>query len=338
MPPKKWSYQGVFTFFLSLWIFFNLNTHVFAQNLVPNPGFEQVLKPHKTRYPGTIEQASPWFTVGKGSPDLIKVGGGTNEKLPAAEGSNYAGIMVYDEANANFREYLQVKFLAPLQQGKEYCVRIKVSLARDAFYSIDRLGIYFSSDTVKSKNWYVIEKPVQLKTPDYKALNDTSKWMQFDWKFISEGFERFMVIGNFNNDVNTNLITNNRKSYFKTAYLFIDDVFVGLCNPEPEPTFTKTDKQSGSVKMNREGRLFIPNVLTPNQDGFNDVFEIDGLPLYAQLIIRNLKGEEVYKTNNYRNDWNADGVPAGKYNYELRLPDGNVVFGVIDVVRTKKKP
>jgi len=304
-----------------------------AQNLVPNHSFEFVNKPQKTLFPGTIEYAAPWFTLGKGSPDLIQNKTEKQAKQNAADGLNYAGIIVYDDENKDFREYLQVKLLAPLQAGKEYCVSIKTSLARESFYSIDRLGILFNKDTLKSKNWYALDKVPQLKTPDYKALNDTNTWQRFEWKYVAEGSERFIVIGNFYSDIQTNLIINKRTSFFKTASLYVDDVIIQLCNPEPE----EVKSSNAGTKINREGRLFIPNVLTPNQDGFNDLFEIEGLPLYTRLIIRDLNGLEILKTNNYRNDWDANGVPAGKYKYELRFPDGNVVYGVIDVVRTKNK-
>jgi len=67
--------------------------------------------------------------------------------------------------------------------------------------------------------------------------------------------------------------------------------------------------------------LFIPNVITPNGDGFNDVFYIDGLEQYKtnRLIIFNRFGQEVYVRRNYTNDWNGQGLNKGTYYYILEV-------------------
>jgi len=63
----------------------------------------------------------------------------------------------------------------------------------------------------------------------------------------------------------------------------------------------------------------IPNIFTPNGDGKNDVFEIKGLESYpgSQLIIFNRWGNEVYRADNYLNNWNGSGLAEGTYYYIL---------------------
>ena len=67
----------------------------------------------------------------------------------------------------------------------------------------------------------------------------------------------------------------------------------------------------------------IPNVITPNNDGKNDAFEIQGLSKYASnsITIFNRYGDHVLERENYGNDWDAPGQVAGTYFYVLRVTD-----------------
>lgn len=63
------------------------------------------------------------------------------------------------------------------------------------------------------------------------------------------------------------------------------------------------------------------NVITPNGDGKNDVFEFGGLLEYPtrKLTIYNRWGNEVYSSDKYNNDWNGGDLAAGTYFYVLEL-------------------
>ncbi|CAL1518480.1 gliding motility-associated C-terminal domain-containing protein [Chitinophaga sp. MM2321] len=69
--------------------------------------------------------------------------------------------------------------------------------------------------------------------------------------------------------------------------------------------------------------LEIPNVITPNGDGFSDKFVIKGLLQFQQnsIIIFNRWGNKVYESRNYQNDWDGHGLNAGTYYYTLKLQD-----------------
>lgn len=78
----------------------------------------------------------------------------------------------------------------------------------------------------------------------------------------------------------------------------------------------------------------IPNVMTPNQDGQNETFNIANIEQHRnQLNIYNRWGNVVYEATNYRNQWTALGVPDGTYYYELLLADGAVHTGHLTVLR-----
>ncbi|RZK93285.1 MAG: gliding motility-associated C-terminal domain-containing protein [Pedobacter sp.] len=90
--------------------------------------------------------------------------------------------------------------------------------------------------------------------------------------------------------------------------------------------------------------LFIPNLFTPNGDGTNDVFEVRGLNLFVQndLVIVNRWGNEVYKSNNYQNNWTGEGLNEGTYYYLLKVKESagsnwQVFKGYITLIRAFKK-
>lgn len=75
-------------------------------------------------------------------------------------------------------------------------------------------------------------------------------------------------------------------------------------------------------------KLKIPNIFTPNGDGYNDYFEIGydtGEPindlnryfLSHKLVIFNRWGRIVYESNDYHNDWDGGNLPDGTYFYVL---------------------
>jgi gliding motility-associated-like protein len=86
------------------------------------------------------------------------------------------------------------------------------------------------------------------------------------------------------------------------------------------------------------GVLVIPNVITPNNDGNNDLFVIEGLKPESKLLVVNRWGNVVFETDDYQNDWNGkdlNGLPLldGVYTYTLTTPDDNVKHGFIHLIR-----
>lgn len=66
-------------------------------------------------------------------------------------------------------------------------------------------------------------------------------------------------------------------------------------------------------------RIGIPNVITPNGDGYNDFFVISGIENCEQtkLIIKNRSGATILQVSNYANNWDANNVPTGTYYYQF---------------------
>jgi len=79
------------------------------------------------------------------------------------------------------------------------------------------------------------------------------------------------------------------------------------------------------------GDFNIPNAFSPNGDGINEVFRIQGLKAQSSLTIFNRFGKLIYQSENYNNDWNgtdSDGniLESDTYWYVLVMPGFPVAF------------
>ncbi|MCK8492285.1 gliding motility-associated C-terminal domain-containing protein [Spirosoma sp. RP8] len=93
--------------------------------------------------------------------------------------------------------------------------------------------------------------------------------------------------------------------------------------------------------------VFIPEGFSPNDDGINDRFVIQGVPsgITIQLAIYNRWGSLVYQNNDYKNDWDgtanqgvraadkSQGLPDGAYYYQIKLSDGREFVRFLTLAR-----
>ncbi|RYF62370.1 MAG: T9SS type B sorting domain-containing protein, partial [Cytophagaceae bacterium] len=118
--------------------------------------------------------------------------------------------------------------------------------------------------------------------------------------------------------------------------------FIGL---DTLPTFMCNDviKQPDVIDG---GSIFIPEGFSPNGDGINDYFVIQGTPAAAtiELEIFNRWGHRVYANANYKNDWGGQpnqginttanqGLPDGTYFYVVRISDGREYVRFLTIAR-----
>src|SRR6516162_361034 len=111
--------HGAIIFF---WILVQVS---FAQNLVPNPSFEQYYEcPGSYNPQGSTRNFAPgWVSPTQGTPDLFNRCSFGNAGVPhnwagmahAHKGYGYSGIYAYI-SNNNYREYLQAKLTNPLTE------------------------------------------------------------------------------------------------------------------------------------------------------------------------------------------------------------------------------
>jgi large repetitive protein len=78
---------------------------------------------------------------------------------------------------------------------------------------------------------------------------------------------------------------------------------------------------------------------SPNGDGINDVFVIEGIEKFQNntVSVYNRWGTEVMKTKGYKNDWNGKwnnvDLPDGTYFYLFNDGEGNIKSGYVQIMR-----
>lgn len=84
-----------------------------------------------------------------------------------------------------------------------------------------------------------------------------------------------------------------------------------------DPVLKKLSEES--VDWSMPVHLSIPNLFTPNNDGVNDFFVIEGLENYSslRLVVRDKNNKVVYHNDAYKNTWGGENCPEGVYSYEL---------------------
>ena len=119
---------------------------------------------------------------------------------------------------------------------------------------------------------------------------------------------------------------------------FIDytDIYNPIVNPDADITyFVRVTDISGCIDTARIvvtvlpdiSTLVIPNLFTPNSDGYNDNWEIGNIAAFTEneLTIFNIYGQVIYDITPYNNEWdgtyNGNKLPDGTYFYLLRLND-----------------
>ena len=85
----------------------------------------------------------------------------------------------------------------------------------------------------------------------------------------------------------------------------------------PSNDILKEDETTKEPPKGVDVQLRISNFISPNGDGFNDIFIIENVEQYFpnKLVVYRRDGIVIFERNNYQNDWNADNIPDGVYYY-----------------------
>lgn len=290
-------------------------------NLVPNPSFEDYSPCPDNE--AQITRATGWYSPTNGSPDYFNAcspnpsySTPTNlfgEQQPNL-GNGYIGLGPYYSGSSNYREYIQSELSDTLIAGKTYCIQFFTSLAgKQSKYANNNIGLVLSElpITAIGNLGPLIDFPTSLNSNI--IIDDSINWIQLSGIYIANGSEKYITIGNFYSNQNTDAILIDSTITADISYYYIDDVSVVQCD-----TILP---------------LTIPNVFTPNNDGINEVFEIKYLPSNSQLTIYNRWGSKVYQSNNYQNNWNGENASDGVYYYILTLLSGNTTKGMVTILR-----
>jgi len=126
---------------------------------------------------------------------------------------------------ANYREYISSKLNTPLQVGETYNLSFYLSNGESDHNfgaSSDRIGVYFSTDSLSQDSAEVINVSPQLEI--LNEVWDTS-WQQYSFSFIADQEYEFITIGNFYSDIQTtSTVVLSNPPILPWSYYFIDKI------------------------------------------------------------------------------------------------------------------
>ncbi len=211
-----------------------VSEQIYAQNLIPNGGFENF-----TACPSFASQltlATPWSNPNAGTPEYFNSCAPFNSwvSVPAQPsggfqephgGEGYAGIFTYRFDVQNMREYIQVPLVSALEAGECYYFEMFVNLPNDHRYACDRVGAYASVGPLNSAGVAYIDVDPDIENTPGIAISDTARWTRINGYFTANGGEDHITIGNFRSDEESLTIDVNPAAWYTTSsYLLIDDV------------------------------------------------------------------------------------------------------------------
>ena len=90
-----------------------------------------------------------------------------------------------------------------------------------------------------------------------------------------------------------------------------------------------TKTQNIEVPADNCTDIIVHNVITPNGDGINDTWVIEGMELYPKNTVQVFDkwGDMIYEKTNYKNDWAGKDLPDGTYYYLVKLNGTNLRGG-----------
>ena len=131
-------------------------------------------------------------------------------------------------------------------------------------------------------------------------------------------------------------------SYRPTTNFFGTDIIVyELCNANCDNNCSQATIRIMVSGVDSDGDCLIPDVITPNGDGVNDIWVIPCIDEYPnnQLTIFNRWGDKVFEASPYMNNWDGtfrgNQLPRGTYFYVLKLTDdpADEIQGYITLTR-----
>lgn len=288
-----------------------------AQNLVPNGSFNY----SQPCQPGTVSPPSftPWFAT-YSTPDEYHPCYSTSMAVPTSfgggenpvDGEGYIGLYTYSHLGLK-REFISVELLTTLSQGVKYRVDFYVSLMDSARYACRNIGALFTSNSPESNVSDLLNSQHQIMYEDLDYITEKQGWERIGGEFVAEGNERFLTIGNYDDDsqIDTLLLEHggvlpiSNPDFWKVSYYYVDAVSV-----IPDSVYLDA---GGVEAAEREFSLY-PN---PNSGAFSVALSLFA-DEQATLDVWTISGQKVYSAglSSGTNELEMD-VSSGLYLYRI---------------------
>jgi len=170
---------------------------IVAQNLVPNPSFEDTMGCFSSTHP-EIGCSVTWSDSYLNNPDLntpdLCFNGAVffpPSSIPAFDGTKYIGI----DCQPMNSEFVQAELLQTMQAGKTYCVSFYASVCDQTLNPAISLGTMFSVNEM-TLNPFTNGMSAHVQGP---VLFDPTVWTKITGTYTATGGEKFITLGGFQN-------------------------------------------------------------------------------------------------------------------------------------------
>jgi gliding motility-associated-like protein len=281
---------------------------VFAQNLVPNGGFEILNDcPENLSY---LHFADGWYypyswpgsTLNNScSTDLFS--SCSNSSFiwsdginicsdfgcsDPAEGENFAGQGFI--SSSFWKEMMQIRLSKEMTPNQWYKISVQVKLANDPYNGLNNLGAEVLEFSFTKDTTLMINVGNASNFPRHifpcGIISDQYNWTKVEALYLASGGEEFLTLGYFGDTTDIHIQNNLSPIEYMFAshntYYFIDDIQVLPYD-------------------------HVPNIFTPNGDGINDEWYVPTAKSTEQFFIYNRWGINV-KTLDSNEKW--DGKDA----------------------------
>jgi hypothetical protein len=317
----EWKNLGVFRIVLSIWLL-GVCSVANAQELVPNGNFNY--NDSCTAFSLPINTIDPWVKV-YSSADFYHSCFPFTRSVPHSGGGGgvpylgegYAGVYTYRITDEK-REFFTTELNEPLVEGVAYRGVFHISRMDSCWYATKSLGMFFSNSLPESSLGYFYDQNAQIENSSNSFLTDNDGWNRIDGSFVANGGERYLTIGSFKDDSETDTLfiegggafRPNQPDYWSFSYYYIDGVSV-----IPDSIYLGINDIENEVVFNLYPNPAKENVTVETKNGHNMRLE-----LYDAI------GGLVLKQNmrSSRENIGVGHLPAGMYVITL-LNKGTVV-------------
>jgi len=214
------------TLFSAFLFFFLPSQFCFAQNLVPNPSFEDTVAcPYAT---DQVNLAQGWYHVSQ-TPDYfnsctsvmqVSVPSNALGYQSAHSGNAYCGMFCYYPSS--YREYIGAQLTTPLVIGQQYFVSFYLSLSGGLGYTkgCNKFGCKLSTVPF-IYNSLIPDNNAMFHSDSIVA--DTVNWIFIIGSFIADSAYNYIALGNFFDNSQTDTLGMGPNSLY--SYYYID----GIC-------------------------------------------------------------------------------------------------------------
>ncbi len=293
---------------------------------INNPSFEEYSAcPQKYSTPGNlwIDSCIGWTAATNATSDYLNACAnglyplaGVPNNIPmvnqlAYHGNGYCGFIANSLAASNmWCEYIQTTLINKFVIGKRYRFTMRIIPSKTILYGVSRIGVHFSSSKLTTGYQETSFKFTPTLLNSKGVIEDTTKWFLFDEEFTATGNENIVTIGWFGDTLTSD------NGYY-------DTILAQIIYRLPYYAVDSINLLESKIKE------FNINVLTPNNDGVNDILD------FSEYNFKNLKfelynrwGNLVFNTNDVNLKWgglNNKGIPLtdGVYFYIINaeIPD-----------------